>query len=51
VDFPESAGAVSSYPIVVLKDAPNAATARAFVDLVRSAEGRRVFTAAGFLSP
>ncbi|HEY5834062.1 molybdate ABC transporter substrate-binding protein [Streptomyces sp.] len=51
VDFPESAGAVNSYPIVTLKDAPNAAAARAFIALVESAEGRRVLTEAGFLTP
>jgi molybdate transport system substrate-binding protein len=51
VEFPESADAVNDYPIARLKDAPNAKAARAFIELVRSAEGRRVLTGAGFLQP
>ncbi|MFE9017139.1 molybdate ABC transporter substrate-binding protein [Streptomyces sp. NPDC007808] len=49
VEFPESADAVNDYPIVRLRDAPNAEAAEAFIALVRSAEGQRVLTAAGFL--
>ncbi|NRQ36805.1 molybdate ABC transporter substrate-binding protein [Nonomuraea sp. NN258] len=45
VEFPESARAVNDYPIAVVKDGD---LARAFVELVRSDEGRRVMTAAGF---
>ncbi|MFG3104429.1 molybdate ABC transporter substrate-binding protein [Streptomyces sp. NPDC048182] len=51
VNFPEAAKAVNDYPIATLKDAPNAAAATAFVDLVRSAEGQKVLTEAGFLKP
>ncbi|NUP45227.1 MAG: molybdate ABC transporter substrate-binding protein [Streptomyces sp.] len=51
VEFPESADAVNDYPITLLKDAPNAAAARAFIALVQSAEGRQVLTGAGFLKP
>ncbi|MFH9660043.1 molybdate ABC transporter substrate-binding protein [Streptomyces sp. NPDC017248] len=51
VEFPESAGAVNDYPIAVLKNAPNAEAAKAFLALVRSAEGRKVLTEAGFLKP
>ncbi|WP_128374555.1 molybdate ABC transporter substrate-binding protein [Streptomyces cavernae] len=51
VTFPESAEAVNDYPIALLKDAPNAAAAKAFIELVTSAEGRRVLTGAGFLQP
>ncbi|WP_405641815.1 molybdate ABC transporter substrate-binding protein [Streptomyces sp. NBC_00019] len=51
VDFPESADAVNDYPIALLKDAPNAATAKAFIELVQSAEGQKVLTSAGFLKP
>lgn len=51
VEFPESADAVNDYPIVLLKDAPNADAANAFIELVRSAEGRQVLTGAGFLKP
>ena len=32
VEFPESADAINDYPIALLKDAPNADAAKAFVD-------------------
>ncbi|WP_406475578.1 molybdate ABC transporter substrate-binding protein [Streptomyces sp. NBC_01615] len=51
VEFPESAKAINDYPITLLKDAPNAAAAKAFIELVTSAEGQKVLTAAGFLNP
>ncbi|MEY2245841.1 molybdate ABC transporter substrate-binding protein [Streptomyces sp. BF23-18] len=51
VEFPESAEAVNDYPIALLKDAHNAAAGKAFIDLVRSAEGQKVLTEAGFLQP
>ncbi|MEU4999113.1 molybdate ABC transporter substrate-binding protein [Streptomyces sp. NPDC021622] len=51
VDFPESADAINDYPIALLKDAPNADAAKAFIKLVQSAEGQKVLTAAGFLKP
>ncbi|MGW5663894.1 molybdate ABC transporter substrate-binding protein [Streptomyces sp. NPDC003758] len=51
VKFPESAEAVNDYPIALLKDAPNAEAAKAFIALVTSAEGRKVLTEAGFLQP
>ncbi|MFI0899587.1 molybdate ABC transporter substrate-binding protein [Streptomyces sp. NPDC020983] len=51
VPFPESAGAINDYPVVELAHAPNSAGARAFIALVRSAEGRRVLAGAGFLNP
>ncbi|MDX2680584.1 molybdate ABC transporter substrate-binding protein [Streptomyces soliscabiei] len=51
VEFPESADAVNDYPIALLKDSKNAETAKAFIALVRSAEGQKVLTAAGFLQP
>jgi molybdate transport system substrate-binding protein len=51
VRFPESAQAINDYPIVALKDAPNAAGARAFIALVESAQGRKVLSDAGFLNP
>jgi molybdate transport system substrate-binding protein len=51
IDFPEAAQAVNDYPIAVLKDAKNAATAEAFVDLVRSQDGSSVLGAAGFDVP
>ncbi|GAB3175478.1 molybdate ABC transporter substrate-binding protein [Streptomyces incanus] len=50
VDFPEAAEAVNDYPITLLKDAPNAAAAEAFIAYVRSDEGQRVLADAGFLT-
>ncbi|MHA5049675.1 molybdate ABC transporter substrate-binding protein [Streptomyces sp. SD15] len=51
VEFPESSEAINDYPIAQLKDAPNADAAKAFIELVKSAEGQKVLTAAGFLQP
>ncbi|GAA5216261.1 molybdate ABC transporter substrate-binding protein [Streptomyces thinghirensis] len=51
VDFAESAKAVNDYPIALLKEAPNADAGKAFIELVKSAEGQRVLTAAGFRTP
>ncbi|WP_216588151.1 molybdate ABC transporter substrate-binding protein [Streptomyces brasiliscabiei] len=51
VEFPESADAINDYPIVQLKDARNADAAEAFIELVRSADGQKVLTEAGFLKP
>ncbi|GGL88385.1 molybdate-binding protein [Streptomyces fumigatiscleroticus] len=51
VDFPESAEAVNDYPIALLKDAPNADAAQAFITLVKSAEGQKVLAEAGFMKP
>ncbi len=51
MEFPESANAINDYPIVLLKNAPNAVAAKAFIALVQSAEGQKVLSAAGFLKP
>lgn len=51
VEFPESAEAVNDYPIARLESAPNPTAAKAFVALVKSPEGRKVLTGAGFLAP
>ncbi|MGA5893735.1 molybdate ABC transporter substrate-binding protein [Streptomyces venetus] len=51
VEFPESADAVNDYPITVLKSSENTETAKAFMELVRSAEGQKVLNEAGFLKP
>ncbi|MEU5790079.1 molybdate ABC transporter substrate-binding protein [Micromonospora purpureochromogenes] len=51
VEFAESARAVNDYLVVVLKDAPNPTAARAFVEHVRSDQGRAVLTDAGFQPP
>ncbi|MER7002505.1 molybdate ABC transporter substrate-binding protein [Dactylosporangium sp. NPDC000555] len=51
VEFPESAGAINDYPIIVLKNAPNAAGAQAFVAWVLSDKGKSVLSDAGFQAP
>ncbi|WP_031174378.1 extracellular solute-binding protein, partial [Streptomyces durhamensis] len=51
VQFPESAKAINDYPIVLLKNAPNTRTAKAFIALVQSPEGQKVLSQAGFLKP
>jgi molybdate transport system substrate-binding protein len=48
IDFPGSAEVVTEYPIATLQAAPNPAGARAFTDLVLSADGRDRLAAAGF---
>jgi molybdate transport system substrate-binding protein len=51
VEFPESADAVNDYPITLLKGTRNTDAAKAFVALVRSADGQKVLSEAGFLKP
>lgn len=51
VAFPESGGAVNTYPIAVLEQSKNTATAQQFVDLVTGPEGRKVLSEAGFAAP
>jgi molybdate transport system substrate-binding protein len=51
IEFPESAGAINDYPIVVLKSSSNKPTATAFVAYVRSDRGKAVLNAAGFQAP
>jgi molybdate transport system substrate-binding protein len=51
VEFPESAEVINDYPIVLLKDAPNAQAAKAFIALVQSDQGKKVLGEAGFLNP
>lgn len=51
IPFPEAAGAVNSYPITVLADAPQAGLAQEFVALVRGAEGKAALAKAGFGAP
>jgi molybdate transport system substrate-binding protein len=51
VEFPESAGAINAYPIVVLKNAANKTAADAFVKYVLSDKGQAVLSDAGFQKP
>jgi molybdate transport system substrate-binding protein len=48
VPFPEAAQATTNYPIVVLKDAPQAELAQQFVELVTGGDGQQQLQAAGF---
>jgi len=51
IEFPESAGAINTYPIVVLKGAPNPEVAKTFVEYVLSEKANAVLTKAGFQAP
>jgi len=51
VPFPESAGAVNTYPIAALESAANAELTRKFIDAVNSEAGRKTLSAAGFAKP
>ena len=51
VAFPESAEAVNTYPIAVLKQSKNPELAHKFVDLVTGEAGQRALSAAGFAKP
>jgi len=51
VPFPESAEAVNTYPIAVLKESAEPDLAQKFVDAVTGAAGQKVLNAAGFAKP
>jgi molybdate transport system substrate-binding protein len=51
IPFPEADRAINDYPICTLKAAPNPDAARAFLDLVQSADGQKTLAAAGFRKP
>jgi molybdate transport system substrate-binding protein len=51
VDFAESSAAVNTYPMAVLKTAPDQAMAKTFVDLVTSEAGQKILSQAGFAKP
>jgi len=51
IQFPEAEREINSYPICVLRAAPDPAAAQAFVDLVHSAEGQQALADAGFRAP
>jgi molybdate transport system substrate-binding protein len=48
IAIPTEINIVSAYPAAVLKDAPQAETARAFLDFLLSADGQKRLAAAGF---
>lgn len=51
VPFPESSGAVNTYPIALLTESKNTATAQKFIDLITGPEGQKRLHAAGFAAP
>jgi molybdate transport system substrate-binding protein len=51
IEIPAKLNVVAEYPVAVLAKAPEAAAARAFVDLLLSAEGQKRLGAAGFVAP
>ncbi|MFC9994434.1 molybdate ABC transporter substrate-binding protein [Nocardia sp. NPDC127526] len=51
VPFQESMSAVNTYPIAVVADSPDSASAREFLRLVTGPEGRKVLAEAGFGAP
>jgi molybdate transport system substrate-binding protein len=51
IEFPESSGAVNTYPIAVVKDSSVADVAQAFVDYVTGTVGQGVLADAGFGAP
>jgi molybdate transport system substrate-binding protein len=51
IEFPESAGAINDYPLVVVKNAPNKTAAQVFVTYIQSDKAKAVLTAAGFQAP
>lgn len=48
-DIPEQYNVIASYPIALLKDAPNAEAARWFLELVASERGQQVLQRHGFM--
>jgi molybdate transport system substrate-binding protein len=48
--IPEPFNVIANYPIAVVRDAPNAAGARAFIDYVLSPAGQAILTKHGFLA-
>jgi molybdate transport system substrate-binding protein len=50
LSIPEPFNVIAHYPIAVVRDAPNAAGARAFIDYVLSPAGQAILTKHGFLA-
>lgn len=51
IEIPAKVNVVAEYPVAVLAKAPQAAAARAFVDLLLSGDGQKRLAAAGFVAP
>jgi molybdate transport system substrate-binding protein len=50
LSIPDPFNVIARYPIAVVRDAPNAAGARAFIDYVLSPSGQAILTKHGFLA-
>jgi molybdate transport system substrate-binding protein len=51
IEIPARVNVVAEYPVAVLAKAPEAAAARAFVDLLLSTDGQKRLSTAGFVAP
>lgn len=51
IEIPAKLNVIAEYPVAVLTKAPQAAAARAFVDLLLSGDGQKRLAAAGFIAP
>jgi molybdate transport system substrate-binding protein len=51
IEIPAKVNVVAEYPVTVVAKAPQAAMAKAFVDLLLSADGQKRLAAAGFVAP
>jgi molybdate transport system substrate-binding protein len=51
IDIPDRYNVIARYPVAVVKGAPNAAGARAFVDYLLSPPGQQILAKYGFLPP
>jgi len=51
IEIPTKVNMVTEYPVAVLSKAPQPSAAKAFVDLLLSADGRNRLVAAGFVAP
>ena len=51
VEIPADINVTASYPVVAIKDAPNADGARAFVEFVLDEQGQKILATYGFAAP
>ncbi|TMQ18844.1 MAG: molybdate ABC transporter substrate-binding protein [Deltaproteobacteria bacterium] len=51
IEIPAKVNVIAEYPVAVLSNAPQAAAARAFVDLLFSSDGQKRLAAGGFAAP
>jgi len=51
IEIPAKVNVIAEYPVAVLSKAPQAAAAKAFVDLLLSGDGQKRLATAGFVAP